>query len=316
MNNNSNFVNESRNAVWLSGYVRGGDANVIMLHQSSNEDRAIPIHVTGRQRLPRANTPVEIKCHATGYRGTDGQCWVRLDAIQIKRASVTSAPRRLVALNALRGKTALSSDDFSPFASLEVLKKEIRENLRLEDQVVDSLLEDASKRTSQRDGFENKAILSGFVGVKAYMPPKDDGSHELGYIRVNLMQQADPERALHIRVNGADARYSKELKSLHPIAVIAQVRTHVVRDGEGNIAERHVYLATDRNNIGFATINDFSKKAFPAWWTPMVTAHYAERRRAAAQGSQPAAPQVTAPAPTQQHNGAAPIGVAETADRY
>lgn len=90
--NRSNWVNESRNFVWLSGYVRGGDEHHVLLYQSSNEDRAIPIQVSTRLRRPRANTPCEIKCHAFGYRDEDGKHWIRLEAIQIKRASVTSTP--------------------------------------------------------------------------------------------------------------------------------------------------------------------------------------------------------------------------------
>lgn len=316
--NRSNWVNESRNFVWLSGYVRGGDESHVLLYQSSNEDRAIPIQVSTRLRRPRANTPCEIKCHAVGYRDEQGQHWIRLEAIQIKRASVTSTPRRLVALNALRPKSALQSKDFSPFVSLEQLKAEVKETMSIDEEFVDSLLADASKRTTMRDAFQNKAVLSGFIGHKAFIPPSDDGSGDLGHIRFNLMQLSDLARALQIRVMGADGRFSKELKTLHPVVVIATVRSHAIKDDEGNIIDRRLYLATERAHVGYATVNDFAGKTFPAWWQAMVAAHYAERRKQAdasrqANASQAAAPVAAAPPVA---DAAVPEGVQESSDVF
>lgn len=321
--NRSNWVNESRNFVWLSGYVRGGDENHILLYQSSNEDRAIPIQVSTRIRRPRANTPCEIKCHAFGYRDEEGRFWVRLEAIQIKRASVTSTPRRLVTLNALRPKAALQDKDFSPFVSLEQLKAEVRQNMAIDEEFVDSLLADATKRTTMRDAFQNKAVLSGFVGNKAYVPPADDGSGDLGHIRFSLMQQADLSRALQIRVMGADGRFSKELKTLWPVVVMATVRSEPVKDDEGNIVDRRVYLTTERAHVGYAQVNDFAGRTFPAWWQAMVSAHYAERRKQAeaskaANGAsapaQPKAPQ--APIPPSKPDPDVPKGVQDSGDVF
>ena len=316
--NRSNWVNEARNFVWLSGYVRGGDENHVLLYQSSNEDRAIPIQVSTRLRRPRANTPCEIKCHAFGYRDDQGTHWIRLEAIQIKRASVTSTPRRLVALNALRPKSALQSKDFTPFVSLEQLKAEVKQTMKIDEEFVDSLLADASKRTTMRDAFQNKAVLSGFIGHKAFIPPTDDGSGDLGHIRFNLMQQSELDRALQIRVMGADGRFSKELKTLHPVVVIATVRSQVVKDEEGNITDRKLYLATERAHVGYATVNDFAGKTFPAWWQAMVAAHYAERRKQADASRQANASHAAAPPPPGP--GAAdpslPKGVQESDDEF
>lgn len=274
-------MNESRNFVWLSGYVRGGDENHVLLYQSSNEDRAIPIQVSTRIRRPRANTPCEIKCHAFGYRDENGRHWIRLEAIQIKRASVTSTPRRLVAMNALRPKSALQAKDYSPFVSLEQLKAEVKQTMSIDEEFVDSLLADASKRNTVRDSFQNKAVLSGFIGHKAYFPPADDGSGDLGHIRFNLLQQGDADRALQIRVQGAQRNFSKELKTLYPVVVIATVRTEVDKDDEGNITDRRVFLITERAHVGYATVNDFAGKTFPAWWQATVAKHYAESRQRA-----------------------------------
>lgn len=279
--NVTNFVNESRNVIWLSGYVRGGTDDVMLLCQSSNMDRAIPISIGSRIRRPRANAPCEIKCHALGYRDGSGKNWIRLEAIQIKRASVTATPRRLVALNALRPKESLASVDFSPFISLEQLKSEVKDSLKLNEEIVNSLLDDASKRTSIRDGFQNKAILSGFIGHKAYIAPRDDGSGDLGHILFHLHQHGPVEQALPVRVEGADARFGKELRALHPMSVIAQLRVDVDKDEQGEVVARKVYLSTDRNNVGFATVNEFAKRQFPSWWLDAVNEHYLKRQQLA-----------------------------------
>lgn len=276
--NNSNFVNESRNVVWLSGYVRGGDETELLLYQSTNEDRAIPIRVSASTRRPRPNAPVEIKCHAFGYQDESGKNWVRLDAIQIKRASVTATPRRIAALNALRPRSALAASDYTPFISVERVRAEVMESLKLDEQAVNSLLDDASKRTSVRDGFQNKAILSGFVGHKAYIGPQDDGTGDLGHVLLQLHQSAEVGKALHVRVQGADSRFGKELKVLHPVAVIGQIRVQATKDDEGNVTARRLYIATDRNSVGFATVNEFARKAFPTWWLSAVQSYYEQRR--------------------------------------
>lgn len=60
--------------------------------------------------------------------------------------------------------------------SLEQLKAEVKQTMSIDEELVDSLLADASKRTTMRDAFQNKAVLSGFIGHKAFIPPADDGS--------------------------------------------------------------------------------------------------------------------------------------------
>lgn len=285
--NHTNFVNEARNVVWLSGYPKVIGGGELLLRQSANEDRAIPIHI-GSMRPPRQNTPCEIKCHAYGYRDAAGRQWVRLEAIQIKRASVTATSRRVAALNALRPREALAAPDYSPFISFEKLRQEVRDSLKLDAEVVEKLLTDASKRATVRDGFQNKVILSGFIGHRAFIPPSDDGSGDLGHILFHLQQHADPERGIAVRINGADARFQRELKIMHPVNVIAEARVHVEKDDAGEVTARHVYLVSDRNNIGFATINDFAQKAWPDWWRLAVSAYYEQRRELAERSRQQA----------------------------
>lgn len=293
--NLTNFVNESRNIVWISGYARGGDGNTILMYQSASEDRAIPVHVDAKMRRPRPNTPCEIKCHAMGYRDADGKQWVRLEAIQIKRASVSNVPRRLVIQNAMRPNAAVQREGWSPFDSIDKIRSEIRESLRLEDQVVNDLLNDSAGNGPRGGGFVNKVILSGFVGHKAYMPPSDDGSGDLGHVLLHLRQHPDAQRALPIRIQGADSRFGKLLKSLHPLNIIGEVRVAVTKDSDGNIVMRHAYLAAEKNSVGQGSNTDFGRGSFPLWWADAVRDHYAQKRALLAE--QQAAS--TQPAPTQ-----------------
>lgn len=271
-NNQINFVNESRNVVWLSGYAKAGEDGELLLYQSRNEARAIPIKLHSGLKRPRAHTPCEILCHAHGYRDADNKWWVRLDAVQIKRASVVSVPRSIVALNALRPQKGSGSNDYDPFVTLEVARQEIQDNLRLGSEAVEALLRSASKRAQGKDGFVNKAILSGCVGHKAYIAPADDGSGDLGHVAFQLMQSLDQERAIPVRVTGVDSRFSQTLRKVLPINVVASVAVDSIRDSEGNILARRVYLTTDKNNVGYASANDFAKKSFPGWWHQLAAA--------------------------------------------
>ncbi|HGM5506779.1 TPA: hypothetical protein ACKPYM_000769 [Stenotrophomonas maltophilia] len=271
-NNQINFVNESRNVVWLSGYAKAGDEGELLLYQSANEGRAIPIKLHAGLKRPRAHTPCEILCHAYGYRDEAGKGWVRLEAVQIKRASVVSVPRNIVALNALRSQRPGSADPYNPFVTLEQARAEIQENLRLDGATIDELLKTASKRANGKDGFVNKAILSGCVGHKAYVPAADDGSGDLGHFGFQLMQSLDQLKAIPVRVTGVDSRFSQTLRKVLPINVVATVAVDAVRDEAQNIIDRRVYLTTDKNNVGYASANDFARKVFPAWWHQLAAA--------------------------------------------
>lgn len=299
--NNSNFVNESRNVVWLSGYtqIQEGDDGIVLLRQSANESRHIPFRLPKHMRLPSRNVPCEVKCHAFGYRDKDtGRSYIRLEAIHVKRASVTAVPRQRAMLNALRGKAAAADN---PFASREQAIEEVKNALRLEAGAVEMLLADGGKRVV-RDGFQNRAILSGFAGHKAFLPPADDGSGDLGSVQFLLQQHAEGERGLMVRVRGADARFSKELKQLHPLIVVAEIRVEPEVDDEGNIVARRLYLETTRQQVGTAAASEFSNRIFPPWWREAVSALYHQRKaldeRSRAIGEQAAAARPVAPAPS------------------
>lgn len=293
--NHTNFVNESRNIVWLSGYAKAGDGNTILVCQSSNESKAIPVELHSGLKRPAPNAPCEIKCHAVGYRDESGKSWIRLEAIQIKRASVAAVPRKLVSLNALRSKEALQSKDYNPFLSVEQLQKEIRDHLPLEKAAIEHLMEDAAKRGNGRDGFINKAILSGCVGFKAYIPPADDGSFEMGHVAFHLMQSKEPEKALMVRIQGADGRFSKQLRPIIPVNVLASIGVEVIKDDAGNVTARRLYLSTDKNNVGVATAADFSRKVFPTWWLDMTNQYFAAKEAQRRQAGQVAQVPVSAP---------------------
>lgn len=278
--NFSNFVNECRNIVWLSGYARKQDDGTILLYQSANEATAFPIHVPAKLRLPSSNIVVEVKCHAYGRRNPESQrSELRLEAIQIKRAGITAAPRQRTFLNALRDRVSASAN---PFAAREEVISEIQANLKIERDVVTAILADADKR-SGRDGFQNRAVLSGFVGHKAFVPPSDDGSGDLGHVAFTLIQHEDVNRAIPVRVKGADSRFGKELGKLRPTAVIARVSVSVQRDAEGAITERLLHLDATRADVGMAMLNDFAAKSWPEWWRNALVAHHNAQRQQIAQ---------------------------------
>lgn len=278
--NFSNFVNECRNIVWLSGYARKQEDGTILLYQSANEATAFPIHVPAKLRLPSSNIVVEVKCHAYGRRNPENQrSELRLEAIQIKRAGITAAPRQRTFLNALRDRMSTSAN---PFAAREEVISEIQANLKIERDVVTAILADADKR-SGRDGFQNRAVLSGFVGHKAFVPPSDDGSGDLGHVAFTLIQHEDVNRAIPVRVKGADSRFGKELGKLRPTAVIARVSVSVQRDAEGGITERSLHLDASRADVGMAMLNDFAAKSWPEWWRNALVAHHNAQRQQIAQ---------------------------------
>lgn len=272
--NFSNFVNECRNIVWLSGYARKQEDGSILLYQSANEAAAFPIQVPSKLRLPSANIVVEVKCHAFGRRNPETQrSELRLEAIQIKRAGITAAPRQRTFLNALRDRVSAASN---PFAAREEVITEIQANLQIDRDVVAAILSDADKR-SGRDGFQNRAVLSGFVGHKAFVPPSDDGSGDLGHVAFTLIQHEDVNRAIPVRVKGADSRFGKELGKLRPTAVIARVSVIAERDGD-DIVARHLHLDASRADVGMAMLNDFAAKSWPEWWRNALVAHHNAQR--------------------------------------
>jgi hypothetical protein len=305
--NFSNFVNECRNIVWLSGYARKQEDGSILLYQSANEAAAFPIHVPAKLRLPSANIVVEVKCHAFGRRNTETQrSELRLEAIQIKRAGITAAPRQRTFLNALRDRVSAAAN---PFAARDEVINEIHNHLQIGRDVVAAILSDADKR-SGRDGFQNRAVLSGFVGHKAYIPPSDDGSGDLGHVAFTLVQHEDVNRAIPIRVRGADSRFGKELGPLRPTAVIARVSVTAERGENDAIVARHLYLDASRADVGMAMLNDFASKSWPEWWRKALEVYYNARREQVAQDQARSAKmqKMAKPAAVAPSDAAAPAG--------
>lgn len=264
--------------VLLSGYASRATHDTILLAQSNNEATAIPIRVGKHMRLPSPGVPCEVKCHAFAHRDeTTGKSVMTLQAVTIKRASVTVAPRQRSLLNALRDPKSAAAN---PFASREDVVREVVQNEQLNTKTVEMMLADSSKNR-QADSFMNRVILSGFIGHKAFLPPADDGSGDRGAVMFGLHQHAKAESALLLRVKGADARFSKELKVMHPLNVIAKVVVKAGRNAQNEIISRQVTLETDRSNIGMGTTSDFAGKGWPEWWRGAVESYYEQRREMA-----------------------------------
>lgn len=264
--NNANFVAECRNLVLLSGYAKFAEDGTVLLAQSANDATEIPINMRAGLRLPPRGVACEIRCHVSGYRDEEsGHSGIVLNAISVKRASITAVPQQRAMLNALRAPASAAA---KPFTSREDIIREISESLQLQAKSVEDLLAGAS-RHRPKDGFLNRAVLSGFVGHKAYIPPADDGSGDLGSVQFTLMQQPSLTKALMVRVRGADSRFARVLNpKLRPINVIGRVVVRAERDDDGAIVKRHLVIEADRNGISQATMSDFERKAPPAWWGP------------------------------------------------
>lgn len=273
----TNFANGCRNAVWLSGYLRQGAApGEMLLMQSNNPEQMLPIRIPKHMRMPSPNTVCEVKCRVRGYRdGTSGQSRVFLEAFMVKRAGITAVPRSRMLLNALRERNAAKDN---PFASRAAIIEEVRRNLKLEEEAIQMLVKDAEKRVSHRDGFLNQVVISGFTGHKAYIPPADDGSGDLGAVHVNVLQTAVPSEAMIVRVRGADQRISKSLSPLAPLRIRGRISViGTQKDDDGNVVSRELIIDASRDDIGAADLNDFTGRQLPEWWKQMAKELAAQR---------------------------------------
>lgn len=287
------FVNECRNMVWLSGYARPQPDGTVLLYQSSNEATAIPMRPGKNVRFPAPHLACEVRCHAVGVRDPDTNVSeILLTAVSVKRASVTTVPKTRTLINAFRDRASAAAN---PFAPRDEVMQEIRDNLKFSQDAVDMLLNGSAAARPGFDGYVNRVLLSGFVGHKAFIAPRDDGTGDLGRVRFMLMQSADPSAALVVDVRGADSRFGKELRELHPLTVIGRTRVVVDRDAEGAITRRYVGVETERSTVGLATLTDFAAKAWPEWWRDAVSARLVQRRELSARNEAQVAAQRQAP---------------------
>lgn len=272
--NATKYVNEAVNTVWLSGWARpGSEPDEMLLCQSDNPTQQFPIKLRPGQRRPRVDTPCEVKCHAYDYAGEGGRNWVRLEAIHIKRASMSAGPRQRMLLNALRPRGGAA---FNPFAKDEDIREEIQSSLSLNEEALEGLLKSGAKR-ARRDGYLNRATFSGFVGQKAMVAPTDNGSGDLGYIYFQLMQRDDLRSGLPVRVLGNDQNLKSTLKAIHPVSVAGEVKVELVRTGESAEPLRLLFIRTDRHSVGQATAGDYQNGAFPQWWRKLINEHFKQQ---------------------------------------
>lgn len=279
--NATKYVNETTNTVWLSGWARpGSEADEMLLCQSDNPAQQFPIKLRPGQRRPRVDTPCEVKCHAYDYRGHGEKNWVRLEAIHIKRASMSAGPRQRMLLNALRPR---SGQAFNPFAKDDEIREEIQNSLSLSEEAMEGLLK-AGGRRPRRDGYLNRATFSGFVGLKAMVAPSDNGTGDLGHIYFQLMQRSDLKGGLPVRVVGNDQSLKDTLKAVHPVSVAGEVKVELIKDEDGSVMERLIYIRTDRHSVGQATAGDYQNGAFPLWWRELINVHFKQQSELRQQG--------------------------------
>lgn len=303
----TNFVNNATNTCWLSGYARRFDGDTLLLYQSANPDRAIPITLPKNvPRRPADNEPIEVHCHAFGWQDDQGRPRVRLQAIKIKRPSVAAIPSRTVWASAL--------NEEQPFVSMEELRKMFQTKMELNDLAIEAILIDAKRNSLGGNGFLNKAIVSGFVGTRAFVPPQTDGG--LAYLAIRLHQHADEAAALPVRVYSADRSISERVKPWLPVNVAGEIFVEVERDADGAIVDRRLSIRCDKHSIGSATAGDFAGGVFPAWWTAAIN-QFHERKRAAADAAKanPAAVRISSSAVEEAVMAApVPAGVTDTDD--
>lgn len=277
-NDSIRWVNQAMHFVWLSGFARENPAvkGELLLMQSADPAKAIPIRYAAHQKLPMVNTPCEIQCHITPYRVGDKR-FVRLEAVRIKRAGVNATPSMLWKLNAHRAPKSRQDAEYNPFASVSEVREQMKVRLGVSDQVVDVLLSSEGKGT--KSGFQNQAFLSGFIAERAFVPSMDVNLPSYGLVL--LAQHKDAERHLPIVVTGrgVDPRYLKTLRTMHPVMLIGQVHVDVVRTGDGAVEERHCSIRVDKNNLHGATGSDFQGKAFPDWFYLAMEERVNQRRQ-------------------------------------
>lgn len=262
----SDWVNQARNICWFSGYSWGVNNGYLMLKQAASDAKVIRIKVAPGFRQPTDGQVVEVKCHCFAEQGK-----VQLHAVRIKRASLVAMPRRAAMLDALRKHGA----NYDPFESPKVIREEIKASLKLDDATVDAIIKQAGAVQGRDSGFINKLILSGFVGFKGFVQPEE--GEERGHVRLMLQQHSNPERAIPIRILGADARYGQTLQSNMPINVVAEARCTTGENGEPVIT-----IVSDKNNVGRSGAHDFEHRKFPAWWVDMLTTIHRKLRQGAA----------------------------------
>lgn len=253
----------------------------MLLMQSENAAQHLTIQIKADSRPLRPDIPYTVRCRVRGER--DGNHHnVILEAVEApRRASLSDAPKRLTMLNTLRnGVTGgRAAADFSPFADLDGVRDEIAAKLASDGMpadVVDEMLRPTQKGAGMQR-FVNHVVLSGFVGHKAYYPAADGAPADHGYCLFVIHQHADPDRAIPVRVRGADSRFLKLLPVMHPVNVVAELRVDTQPDRDSGEPVRLLTLEATRENVGGAVASDFEHDKFPHWWADAVKAHHANR---------------------------------------
>lgn len=292
----SSFVNGARNVCWLSGVLKRIDDTTVLICPSSDITRGIQVTVRRGLVVPADNNIVEVLCHLHGTHSKDTNSRsLRVEAAYFKRATITALPKRLSMLQPF-------VDRNNPLASLAELRANIEREMQRAhaevgqdkaEGVADMMIRDVSKDRSSA-GWQNKVILTGFVGAKAMRQATDT---EDAHLYVQLHQHAETDRALPIRIYGSIASFGQHMKTLYPINIVGELDYSDTTNEEG-VVTRQLYVSIKKSDVGSASAADFENRQIPGWWLRAFAAHKKRQEEAnAASRGVVAAPAVPAPVP-------------------
>jgi len=288
----SDYINGCRNYVWLSGYARREEDGSVLLLQSSNEEKAIPIQMAPHLRCPPPGVAFEVKCHVLSERTQANEHRVWLEAYFIKRASVSSVPKPRAILNAMRKHRSISEN---PFASYEEVVAELQEQQGVSKASIDYLIP-RDRKLPRRDGFLNRVLLTGALGHHRFIEPEQGSFDDFGALVFELLQGEDRARAHRILIPGAGRQVLNHMgKRLCPLSIEAQLKVEPILAEDGTVRERRLSLesAFRQGQIGIAQRRHFAGQTFPVWYREALDA----QAQAQAQAQQRAPSDTVAPPP-------------------
>lgn len=275
----SGFVNDARNKCLFSGYPIGIHDGNLLLRQTQDLTKSIPIRVARNFVPPVPWRAIMVTAHLLV---TDGVPYFKY--VHHISATIQSMPQKLFWLNSLRG----AGKDVDPFDSLEKVRADIRKAMQVDDQVIDSMLKQVEANSRFRKAFTNKIVLSGFVGPKAFKPSEQEGG--AGYVHLLLQQYPELEAAIPIDITGVDATFGQRLRAHLPVTVFAKAQ--MANDAAGTPAIR---ILSDWKGVAQAPGSAFAGKKWPQWAIDALR-KYHEDRIAGVPAQQPALPRAEPPA--------------------
>jgi len=290
----SDYINGCRNYVWLSGYARREEDGSVLLLQSGNEEKAIPIQMAPHLRCPPPSEAFNIKCHVFSERTEANDQRVWLEAYFIKRASASSVPKPRAVINALRKHSAISKN---PFASYEEVIVELQEQQGVSKEAIDYLIP-RDRKLPRGDGFLNRVLLTGALGHHRFIEPEQGSFDDFGALVFELLQGEDRARAHRILIPGAGRQVLNHMgKRLCPLSVEAQLKVEPILAEDGTVRERRLSLESSfrQGQIGIAQRRHFAGQTFPVWYREALDAQAEAQAQSQTQQRSPSAPAAAPP---------------------